>query len=101
MSRLTIRETICWSSSQDMWTWGEVKERSVDRQFRDDDLIELTYDEEDDCHILVVERERLESDEEYNVRTKLEQKAKERYKVIKDKEDWNLYLELKKKFEGN
>jgi hypothetical protein len=96
MSKITIRETICWSSSHEPWTWGEVKERSVERGFQDDDLIELTYDEEDDNHTLVVERERFETNEEYNARIKLEEK----YQRFKDKQDFNLYLELKKKFEN-
>ena len=61
------------------------------------------YDGDNDTQHFVVYTSRLETDEEYEKRMQLNKKAKlnkQQEKEVKEKAEYNRYLELKKKFDG-
>lgn len=89
------------------FTWGEVKKilKEAKIQLEDDDIITLSFQEEEQSHedaytparyIFSVERTREETDEEEKKRLAFIEKRKQE-QLARDKE---LYLKLKKKFEN-
>jgi hypothetical protein len=71
--------------------WKDLKHS----EYQDDDLIHIGYDDDDGWFILI-ERERLENDEEYNNRMEDNKKFLEHSK----KQRYERYLKLKEEFEG-
>jgi hypothetical protein len=71
--------------------WKDLKHS----EYQDDDLIHIGYDD-DDGWFISVERERLETDEEYNERMEYNKRLLEDSK----KRRYENYLKLKKEFEN-
>lgn len=92
MTKIKKWETIFHKYPEDYPTWKDIKHI----EFQDDDRIRIDCDDEGDF-LIEVEREREETDEEYEKRmTGLE----EGRKLLK-KFRYNQYLELKKEFEDD
>jgi hypothetical protein len=76
--------------------WKDLKHS----EYQDDDLIYVGYEEDEygnDCEWFIsIERERLETDEEYNERMK----RNERFLGDSKKQRYERYLKLKEEFEG-
>lgn len=73
--------------------WKDIKDAF---EMQDEDLVTLTYDEDDEDWLFEVGREELESDEEYSARLARLESFNKWQKERKYKE----YLELKKEFEN-
>ncbi len=72
--------------------WKDLKHT----EYQDDDLINIGYELEDGGWIISIERERLETDDEYNERMKHHEKFLENSK----KQRYEIYLKLKEEFEN-
>ena len=76
--------------------WKDLKHS----EYQEDDLIHIGYEEDeygnDGGWFISVERERLETDEEYNERMK----RNERFLEDSKKQRYERYLKLKEEFEG-
>jgi hypothetical protein len=74
--------------------WKDLKHS----EYQDDDLINIEYDDNyDGGWFISVERERLETDEEYNERMK----RNERFLEDSKKRRYERYLKLKEEFEND
>lgn len=89
------------------FTWKEVQDilREANIELQDNDIVTLSFQEEEYSHedaysephyLFRVERDRLETDDEYKKRKESQKKSKEQ-QLERQKE---LYLKLKKQFEG-
>jgi hypothetical protein len=76
--------------------WKDLKHS----EYQDDDLIQVEYAEDENSYdgewLILIKRERIESDEEYNERMKHHKKFLENSK----KQRYERYLKLKEEFEN-
>jgi hypothetical protein len=91
MERRTVKDYIDFRYMSTQPRWKDLKHS----EYQDDDLIHIGYDDDDGWFILI-ERERLENDEEYNNRME----DNWRYLEYSKKRRYENYLKLKEEFEN-
>ena len=96
MERKIISQTVCWKYFQKQPRWKDVKKLF---DIQDEDFICLTFEESHDGSdgewLFSVERERPETDEEYEKRINRNKQWEEEQKERK----YQRYLKLKEEFE--
>jgi hypothetical protein len=98
-------KTVLQHSQDNFYTWKDIKDllEEIEISLEDDDIIDISFQEGfytennscDDCYVFTLTRNCLETDEEYHLRLKDEERLKEESRKLR----YNKYLELKKEFE--
>ena len=92
MERRIVKDYIDFRYMSTQPRWKDLKHS----EYQDDDLIHIGYDDDDGWFILI-ERERLENDEEYNNRME----DNKRHLEYSKKQRYERYLKLKEEFEND
>ena len=90
--KTTYEKDIFWGSFANMPTWKHIKHI----EFQDDDMIQMNYDDRDDCYCVSVVRWIEETDEEWQERLADMKESEDRVKENRRQR----YLRLKKEFEA-